>query len=149
MTAANPAACLIIVANRTGTFADAYDNFSDTACWFFGDLQSSTVSVIIATYDEIRLEQFNDASVTTDVSYASICAGSIYLMGPLAIGDHMRLHHAVPEDSALLVHRLTSMGALPMPGSGPTPARPDTRGGLNALYRDTGPARGRSQLNRD
>jgi len=116
VTAASPGACLIIVANHNGTYVDPYDHlpYFETAAWFFGGLQSTSVPVIIATQDEVRLEQFNRSDVSTGVGYLSMYAGFAFLMGPQATpGYRMRLHHAVPYENDYLIDRLVAQGALP------------------------------------
>jgi len=108
----NLGACLILVANGNGTFVDQGENYFDAAAWFFAGLSSPTTPVIIATGDEIRLEQYNNANVTTEVAYLSLYARFAFLMGA-QVPRQMLLHHAVPYSFDTLIDRLTAQNVLP------------------------------------
>lgn len=113
VTAAEPGACLILLANRNGSFKDPYGDWRDIAAWFFAGLQSASVPVIVASGDQVRLEQVNNYDRSTEAAYLTLYAGSLRMMGPRAGGEHfMRLHHA-SSDGDLLIDRLVARGALP------------------------------------
>lgn len=136
VTAVNPGACLIIVANRNGTFVDPYGAYFDVAMWFFGGMNSASVPVVLSTSHEIRLEQIDNYDRSTEVAYLSMYAGSVRLTGPrTATGHRMRLHHAPAYEDDDLIDRLSVVGALPLPGSGPTAVKHSTWGRLKNLYR--------------
>jgi hypothetical protein len=102
--------CLVIVAGRSGSFADD----PDAGIWFFGGLES-TIPVILISDGRVYIQYMNNYGSSGAVSELSIYARDVVLTGPRrALGGRMDLAH--PWAGYLdnyWVPRLANSGFLP------------------------------------